>query len=61
MFILATAITRPTNLGKPFTRWSGRKLADHLTRNLVRRVRVGRERLRQILRGHGITFQRTRT
>jgi transposase len=61
LFIVATATTRPTKLSKPFTRWSVRKLADHLTGNPARRIRIGRERLRQILRGHGITFQRTRT
>ncbi|WP_237048347.1 IS630 family transposase [Lentzea guizhouensis] len=59
--IVATATTRPTTLGKPFTRWSLRKLADHLSHDLARRIRIGRERLRQILREHGITFQRTRT
>jgi hypothetical protein len=48
-------------LGKPFTRWSVRKLAEYLDANPVRRVRLGRERLRVILREHGITFQRTRT
>lgn len=30
-------------LGKPFTRWSIRKLADHLGRNITRPVRIGRE------------------
>jgi transposase len=60
-FIVATATTRPTKLGCPFTRWSLRKLADHLARNTVRRVRICRERLRQILRDREITFQRTRT
>lgn len=59
--IVATATTRPAKLGKPFTRWSVRKLADHLSHDLARRIRIGRERLRQILREHGITFQRTRT
>ncbi|WP_395372829.1 helix-turn-helix domain-containing protein [Streptomyces tubercidicus] len=28
-FVVATATTRPTKLGKPFTRWSVRKLADY--------------------------------
>jgi hypothetical protein len=28
-FVPATATTRPTKFGKPFTRWSIRKLADH--------------------------------
>ncbi|MET8307788.1 helix-turn-helix domain-containing protein [Micromonospora sp. NPDC005173] len=29
-FIVSTANTRPMKLGLPFTRWSIRKLADHL-------------------------------
>jgi transposase len=60
-FIVATATTRPGKLGCPFTRWSVRKLAAYLRRNDQRIVRVGRERLRQILHAHQITFQRTRT
>ena len=45
----------------PFTHWSIRKLADHLASRKGRKVRVGRERLRQILIAEGITFQRTKT
>jgi transposase len=60
-YIVATARTRPTKIGRPFTRWSIRKLAQHLAGHADRRVRIGRERLRQILHAHGITFQRTRT
>ncbi|WBB89337.1 IS630 family transposase [Verrucosispora sp. WMMC514] len=60
-FIVETANTRPEKLGRPFTRWSIRKLADHLRLHATRRVRIGRERLRQILRRHRITFQRTKT
>jgi transposase len=73
-FIVATATTRPKTLGLPFTRWSVRKLAAYLSgayqhvepgRGLqkvpARRVRIGRERLRQVLHDHDITFQRTRT
>jgi hypothetical protein len=45
----------------PFTHWSVRKLADHLDNNTLRHVKIGRERLRQLLRTHGISFQRTRT
>jgi transposase len=60
-FIVATATTRPGKLGCPFTHWSVRKLAGYLRRNDQRIVRVGRERLRQILHTHQITFQRTRT
>lgn len=59
--IVATATTRPSKLGRPFTHWSLRKLADHLAADSQRRIVVGRERLRQILREHGVSFQRTRT
>src|SRR3982750_2264715 len=34
--IVATANTRPEALGRPFTRWSVRKLADYLTSLAVR-------------------------
>ncbi|MFE2752144.1 helix-turn-helix domain-containing protein [Actinosynnema sp. NPDC059335] len=58
-FVVAAAKARPTWAGLPFTRWSLRTLAAHLHRNPDRRVRIGRERLRQILHRHGVTFQRT--
>ena len=60
-FIVATANTRPEKLGRPFTRWSVRKLAAYLADNPTRRVRVGRERLRQLLHRHELSFQRTKT
>jgi transposase len=60
-FVIQTAVTRPTKLGKPFTRWSIRKLADHLRRNLARPIRIGREALRCLLHRRGVTFQRTKT
>jgi transposase len=60
-FIVATARTRPRKLGRPFTHWSIRKLADYLNDNPTRQVRIGRERLRQLLHAHHISFQRTRT
>ncbi|MDT0549541.1 helix-turn-helix domain-containing protein [Streptomyces lonegramiae] len=60
-FVIQTATTRPTKLGKPFTRWSIRKLADHLRRNIARPIRIGREALRCLLVRRGITFQRTKT
>ena len=61
-FIVTTATTRPTVVGAPFTHWSVRKLAAHLgARGHDRRVRIGRERLRLILREHQFSFQRTRT
>ena len=59
--IVKTATTRPTKLGCPFTHWSIRKLAEYLATRKGRRVRIGRERLRQILIAEGITFQRTKT
>jgi transposase len=58
--IVAAARTRPEKLGQPFTRWSLRKLAACVAGRL-RPVRIGRERLRQILHERGISFQRTRT
>jgi transposase len=60
-FIVMTAKTRPKKLGRPFTRWSLRKLVGYLADNPVQVIRVGRERLRQILADNKITFQRTRT
>jgi hypothetical protein len=60
-FIVTTATTRPMKLGCPFTHWSVRKLADYLATKKGHKVRVGRERLRQILMAEGITFQRTKT
>jgi len=60
-FVVQTATTRPTVLGKPFTRWSVRKLVDHLRRNIPRPVQIGREALRCLLARRGISFQRTKT
>ena len=61
VFIVETAKARPEKEGRPFTRWSLRKLRDHLADNPVRRVDFGRERLRQLLERHEVTFQRTKT
>jgi transposase len=58
--LVTTATTRPEKLGLPFTCWSLRKLAAYLT-GAPQPVRIGRERLRQILHARGISFQRTRT
>ena len=60
-FIVETAGQRPETLGRPFTRWSIRKLVGYLADNNQRVVGIGRERLRQILVDHDITFQRTKT
>jgi len=59
--IVETAKARPEKLGCPFTHWSIRKLAGYLATKKGTKVRVGRERLRQILAAEGITFQRTKT
>jgi len=56
--IVTTALTRPEKLGLPFTHWSVRKLAGYLA---LQGTAVSRERLRQLLRERGISFQRTRT
>lgn len=60
-FVIQTAATRPAKLGKPFTRWSIRKLADHLRHDPARPIRNGREALRGLLARRGITFQRAKT
>lgn len=60
-FIVKTATTRPEKLGMPFTHWSVRKLCKFLADNTSHPVAIGRERLRQILQRHQITFQRTKT
>ena len=60
-FIVKMAKTRPEKLGRPFTRWSIRKLAGYLADNPTRIVKIGRERLRELLAKHKVTFQRTKT
>jgi transposase len=60
-FIVETAKQRPSKVGQPFSHWSLRKLRGYLAHNDVRKVKVGKERLRQILDKHGVTFQRTKT
>jgi transposase len=60
-FIIETANTRPVKLGRPFTHWSIRKLAEYLATDGAQTIDIGRERLRQILHARGISFQRTRT
>ena len=60
-FIVTAATTRPEKLSLPFTHWSLRKLAAYLAGDTTRAVRIGRERLRQILHARHISFQRTRT
>ncbi len=58
---MATATTRPTKLGQPFTRWSIRKLAAYRRKGQGRVILIGREALRCLLARRGVTFQRTKT
>jgi transposase len=60
-FIVKTAKARPEKVGRPFTHWSIRKLREYLDNNPVRRIKIGKERLRQILDEAGVTFQKTKT
>ncbi|MGH8995588.1 MAG: IS630 family transposase [Acidimicrobiales bacterium] len=60
-FIVKTAKERPGKAGMPFTHWSLRKLRTYLADNPARKVRIGKERLRQILDANEVTFQRTKT
>ncbi|MGW9557853.1 IS630 family transposase [Nocardiopsis sp. NPDC055551] len=59
--VIHTATTRPTKLGRPFTRWSLRKLTAYLAHRPGPGLRIGRETLRTLLHQHGVTFQRTTT
>ncbi|MBB5933579.1 hypothetical protein [Streptomyces zagrosensis] len=59
--VIQTATTHPAKLGRPFTRWSIRRLADYLWCNAARPIRIGREALRCLLRRRGVTFPRTKT
>ena len=54
--IVTAATTRPEKPVQPFTRWSLRKLAAYLA-DRDHPVRIGRERLRQILHARGITWR----
>jgi transposase len=60
-FIVETATSRPEKLGQPFTRWSIRKLVAFLAAHPTRPIKIGRERLRQLLVNNDVTFQRTKT
>jgi transposase len=60
-FIVQTAKERPEKLGLPFTHWSLRKLRQYLADLSIRPIRIGKERLRQLLDRNEVTFQRTKT
>ena len=58
--IVDTAMSRPQDLGLPFTQWSLTKLKAHLIKEgIVNSISI--ERLRQILKEEGFSYQRTKT
>jgi transposase len=58
--IVAVALSRPHDLGLPFTHWSLPKLRDHLIESGVV-ASISHEGVRQVLAERGISFQRTKT
>ena len=54
------ALSRPTDLGRPFSTWSLTKLADYLVREGVVDD-ISHEGLRALLREEGVTFQAVKT
>jgi transposase len=56
--IVSVARARPDSQGVPLTRWSLAKLSDHLA---TIGVELSEEALRQVLRGAGLSHQRTRS
>ncbi len=60
-FIIADGQDPTRQAGASVHTLESRRLTDHLSRNRIRTVQIGRERLYQILREHGISLQRTRT
>ena len=58
--IVELALSKPKELGKPFTHWSLPKLRDHLVKaGVVESISV--ETVRKILTERGVSFQRTKT
>ncbi len=58
--IKKAALSRPTDLGRPFSTWSLSKLADYLVREGVVDD-ISHEGLRALLREEGVTFQAVKT
>jgi transposase len=58
--IVAVALSRPQDLGLPFTHWSLPKLRDHLIESGIVES-ISHEGVRQVLAERGISFQRTKT
>jgi transposase len=58
--LVAIALSRPHDLGLPFTHWSLPKLRDHLIESGVVES-ISHEGARQLLLERGVSFQRTKT
>lgn len=58
--IVDTAMSRPQDLGLPFTQWSLTKLRAYLIKKRVVDT-ISIERLRQILKEEGFSYQRSKT
>lgn len=58
--IVAAALSRPYDLGLPFTHWSLPKLRDHLIDSGTVET-ISHEGVRLVLAERGISFQRTKT
>lgn len=58
--IIDAALTKPCDLGLPFTCWSLSKLKDHIAnQGYVESISI--ETIRQILKEHGIKYRHTKT
>lgn len=58
--IVEVALSRPHDLGLPFTQWSLTKLQEYVIKEGIVES-ISDERIRQILRNAGITYQRSKT
>ena len=59
--ICRVALTRPQDVGEPFTCWSVAKLHEHLVDTGVIAADVSPERIRRLLRARRISLQHTKT
>jgi transposase len=58
--IIDAALSKPSDLGLPFTCWSLTKLKDHIVnQGYIESISI--ETIRQILRDNGIKYRRTKT
>lgn len=58
--LVKIALSRPTDLGLPYTKWSVAKLAVYCRRKALL-PNVSNEWIRRLLRQEGLSFQRTKT